>query len=51
MIIVGISKCTQHVVKVVGILAIFDDSQLLAGYHWHFHAYAMILSVMQLTIV
>ena len=32
-------------VKVVGISAIFDDSQLLAGYHWHFHAYPMILSV------
>ena len=32
-------------VKVVGIPAIFDDSQLLAGYHWHFHAYPMILSV------
>ena len=38
-------------VKVVGIPAIFDDRQLLAGYHWHFHAYPMILSVMQLTIV
>ena len=38
-------------VKVVGIPAIFEDSQLLAGYHWHFHAYPMILSVMQLTIV
>ena len=38
-------------VKVVGIPAIFDDSQLLACYHWHFHAYPMILSVMQLTIV
>ena len=38
-------------VKVVGIPAIFDDSQLLEGYHWHFHAYMMILSVMQLTIV
>ena len=32
-------------VKVVGIPAIFDDSQLLAGYHWHVHAYPMILSV------
>ena len=32
-------------VKVVGIPAIFDDSQLLAGYHWHFYAYPMILSV------
>ena len=32
-------------VKVVGIPAIFDDSQLLAGYHWHFHACRMILSV------
>ena len=38
-------------VKVVGIPAIFDDSQLLAGYCWHFHAYPMILSVMQLSIV
>ena len=32
-------------VKVVGIPAIFDDSQLLADYHWHFHAYPIILSV------
>ena len=32
-------------VKVVGISAIFDDSQLLAGYHWNFYAYPMILSV------
>ena len=31
--------------KVVGIPAILYDSQLLAGYHWHFHAYPMILSV------
>ena len=37
-------------VKVVGIPAIFDDSQLLADYHWYFHAYPTILSVMQLTI-
>ena len=32
-------------VKVVGIPAIFDDSQLLAGYRSHFNAYPMILSV------
>ena len=32
-------------VKVVGIPAILDDSQLIAGYHWHFHAYPTILSV------
>ena len=32
-------------VKVVGIPAIFDDSQLLADCHWHYHAYPMILSV------
>ena len=32
-------------VKVVGIPAIFDDRQLLAGYHWHLDAYPMILSV------
>ena len=35
MIIVGISKCTNMFVKVVEIPAIFDDSQLLADYHWH----------------
>ena len=29
-------------VKVVVIPAIFDDGQLLADYHWHFHAYPMI---------
>ena len=32
-------------VKVVGIPAIFDNRQLLAGYHWHLDAYPMILSV------
>ena len=32
-------------VKMVGIPAIFVDSQLLADYHCHFHAYPMILSV------
>ena len=32
-------------VKVVGIPAIFDYSQLLEGYHWHLYAYPMILSV------
>ena len=32
-------------VKVVRIPAIFDDSQLLAHYHWHFHEYPMIQSV------
>ena len=32
-------------VKVVGIPTIFDDIQFLEGYHWHFHAYPMILSV------
>ena len=37
--------------KVVGIIAIFDDSLLLADYYCNFHAYPMILSVMQLTIV
>ena len=31
--------------KVVGIPANFDDSQLLTGYHWHFHSYPMILSI------
>ena len=46
MIIVGISKCTQHVCESgIGIPAIFDDGQLLAGYHWHFHAYPMILCI------
>ena len=33
------------VVKIIGIPTVFDDSQLLADYHWHFHAYPMILSV------
>ena len=37
-------------VKVVGIPASFDDSQLLAGYHWHFHAYPIFCPLMQLTI-
>ena len=46
MIIVGISISVPNMfVKVIGIPAIIDDSQLLAGYHWHFHAYPMILSV------
>ena len=31
--------------KIIGIPTVFDDSQLLADYHWHFHAYPMILSV------
>ena len=45
MIIVGISKCTQHVCESGRNSSILDDSQLLAGYHWHFHAYPMIQSV------
>ena len=45
MIIVGIPNVPNMFVKVVGIIAIFDDSQLLADYHCHFHAYLMILSV------
>ena len=45
MIIAGISKCTQHVCERGRNPAIFDDSQLLADYHWYFHAYPMILSV------
>ena len=39
------SSVQNMFLKVVGIPAIFDDSQLLAGYHWHFHAYPRILSV------
>ena len=31
--------------KIIGILNVFDDSQLLAYYNWHFHAYPMILMV------
>ena len=31
--------------KNIGIPTLFDDSQLLADYHWHFHAYPMIVSV------
>ena len=34
------------VMKIIEIPTIFDDSQLLADYwHWHFHAYPMILTV------
>ena len=33
------------VTKIIGIPTVFDDSQLLTDYHWHFHAYLMILSV------
>ena len=33
------------VMKIIGIPTVFNDSQLLADYHWHFHAYPMILSV------
>ena len=33
------------VMKIIGIPTVFDDSQLLADYYWHFHAYPMILSV------
>ena len=38
-------------VKVVGIPAIFDDSQFLADHHWLFHSYPMILSVYATTIL
>ena len=33
------------VMKIIGIPTVFDDSQLLEDYHWHFHACPMILSV------
>ena len=33
------------VMKIIGIPTVFDDIQFLADYHWHFHAYPMILSV------
>ena len=33
------------VMKIIGIPTVFDDSQLLADYHWHFQAYPMILTV------
>ena len=33
------------VMEIIGIPAVFDGSQLLADYHWHFRAYSMILSV------
>ena len=33
------------VMKIIGILTVFDDNQFLADYHWHFHAYPMTLSV------
>ena len=31
--------------KIIGIPTVFDDSQLLADYHWHSHAYTLILTV------
>ena len=45
MAIIGIYKCTLHVMKIIGIPTVFDDSQLLSDYHWHFYAYPMILPV------
>ena len=36
--------------KIILIPTVFDDSQLIADYHWHFRAYPMILSVMQFTL-
>ena len=33
------------VMIIIGLPTVFDFSQLLADYHWHFHAYPMILSV------
>ena len=33
------------VMKIIGIPTVFGDSQLLADYHWHLHAYPMILSI------
>ena len=33
------------VIKIIIIPIVFDHSQLLADYHWHFLAYRMILSV------
>ena len=35
----------EMVMKIVGIPNVFGDRQPLADYHWHFHAYPMILSV------
>ena len=45
MAIIGIYKCTLHGHEIIGITTVFDDSQLLADYHWYFHACPMILSV------
>ena len=33
------------VMEIIEIPTVLDDSQLLADYHWNFHAYPMILSV------
>ena len=33
------------VMKIIGIPIVFDESRLLADYHWDFYAYPMILSV------
>ena len=39
------------VMKIIGIPTVFDDSQLLADYHWHFHASRWSCPFMQLIIV
>ena len=33
------------IMKIIGIPTVFDGSQLLEDYHWHFNLYPMILSV------
>ena len=35
----AISINPKMVMKIIGITTVFDDSQLLANYHRHFHAY------------
>ena len=48
MAIIVIYKCTLQCPTwpwKSGIPTVFDDSQLLADYHWHFHACPMILPV------
>ena len=39
------TRVSYMVMKIIGIPTVFDDSQLLADYHRHFHAYPMILTV------
>ena len=51
MAIIAFTSGPYMVMKIIGIPTVFDDSQLLADYHWHFHASRWSCPFMQLTIV